>query len=115
MVAVERGEIKMIEFDFTVNKSFLRYARPITVPQILRRSRLDGSNIERLESIKIICPDGTTLKGYIYSGWNNTTYYSQIKVRSTGLGTDPLRKYDVGVRLTIRIFENSDYIEIEEG
>ncbi|MGB2842601.1 MAG: hypothetical protein WBC40_09040 [Halobacteriota archaeon] len=104
----------MIEFDFTVNESFLRYSRPITVPQRLR-PHLDGSNIGQLESIKIICPDGTTLRGYIYSGWNNYTYYSQIRVSTGRLRTDPLRKYVVGERLTIRIFENSDYLEIGEG
>lgn len=104
----------MIEFEFKVNQAFLTYPqRPITVPQRLRPS-LDGSTIERLKSIKIICPDGTTLRGHIYSGWNNNTYYSQIRVYRRELRIAPLKKYVVGEKLTVRIFENSDYIEIRE-
>ena len=104
----------MIEFEFKVNQSFLTYKhRPITVPQHLRPS-LDGSTIARLRPIKIICPDGTILSGYIYSGWNNTTYYSQIKAYTRGQRTDFFEKYVVYEKITVRIFENSDYIEIRE-
>ena len=103
----------MIEFDFTVNPSFLTYStRPITVPQLLR-PYIEGSTIERLESIRIICPNGTTLRGHIYSGYNNLTYYSQIRVNK-GAEIDPLGNYAIGQRLIVKIFENSDYIEIEE-
>jgi hypothetical protein len=97
----------MLEFDFTVNKSFIERCRQITIPQRFRIS-LDGSI-----PVRINCPNGTPLKGRIYTS-HNPYEYSQIYINKTP-EIDPLGNYEHGQRLIIKISENFDYIEIKEG
>ena len=100
----------MIEFDFTVSKKFLNNPRrQITIPQDFGIS-LDGSI-----PVRIICPNGTTLKGRIYTSHNNgPNEYTQIYINKSP-EIDPLGNYEPGQRLIIKISENFDYIEIREG
>lgn len=103
----------MIEFKFKVGKEFLKPHRKITVPGRFKTS-IGNSRIIGLGSIRIICPDGTTLRGNIYSSYNNAGLYYQMYV-NPGSEFDPLGNYEIRQRLIVKIFENSDYIEIREG
>jgi len=102
----------MIEFKFKVGKAFLTPRRQITIPRRFKTS-IGNSRIAGLASIRIICPNGTTLKRKIYSSHNNAGLYYQMYV-NPGSEFDPLGNYEIGKRLIVKIFENSDYIEIEE-
>ena len=97
----------MVKFEFIVNKAFLERRRRITIPQEFGIS-LDGST-----PVRIICPNGTTLKGRIYTS-HNPYEYSQIYINKSP-EIDPLGNYEPGQRLIIKISENFDYIEIREG
>ena len=103
----------MIEFKFKVGKAFLKPRRKITIPKRFNAS-IGNSRIIGLGSIRIICPNGTTLKGKIYSSYNNAGLYYQMYV-NPGSEFDPLGNYEIRQRLIVKIFENSDYIEIREG
>ena len=96
----------MIEFKFKVGKAFLTPRRKITIPKTFGIS-LDGSI-----PIRIICPNGTTLKGGIYTS-HNPKEYTQIYVNKSQ-EIDPLGDYEHGQRLIVKISENFDYVEIEE-
>lgn len=98
----------MIEFVFTAKQNFLNNPRrQITIPKEF------GIYLDESIPVRIICPNGTTLKGKIYTS-HNPYEYTQIYVNKSP-EIDPLGNYESGQRLIIKISENFDYIEIREG
>ena len=71
----------MQRFRFKVNSSFLSWpSHPITVP----RSQIDYIALEREGlhegSLRVVCLDGTTVNGEMYSGTAGFGPYYQIKM-----------------------------------
>jgi hypothetical protein len=101
----------MIEFEFTVNRSFLDYvSRPITVPKEVY-GELEATSIVGTENVRITCPDGSLMSGHIYGGHAGYGFYYQIRVK-TGHADDPLSRLTTETKINVRIYEDEDRITL---
>src|SRR3954471_8519708 len=91
-------ESPMVEFTFTVNKSFLSYSsHPITIP----RTQVDYSILENenlLGRVTIVSPSGRIVRGHIYSGTAGFGPYHQIRASSST--NDAFDDLELGSRIT---------------
>lgn len=91
----------MIEFQFSVNKSFLSGgSHPITVP----RSQVDYAALEReglVGEATVVAPTGTRMRGRVYSGTAGFGPYYQVKVDNAS--AEPIRRLRLGEQLLVQI------------
>ena len=71
----------MLRFTFKVNSSFLSWpSHPITVPRTqIDYSDLEAEGLDR-GSLTVVCPDGTSVSGEMYSGTAGYGPYYQIRM-----------------------------------
>ena len=97
----------MLQFRFKVNQSFLTWpSHPITVP----KSQIDFAQLEEegldRGDLKVVCPDGTSLSGKMYSGTAGFGPYYQI--RMVVPETHPILDLPVGSRLSVELVRRSN-------
>jgi hypothetical protein len=99
----------MVQFNFTVNRSFLNPKRhPITI-QKSEYSKLQKELFPR-ENATVICHDGSRMYGYIYRSYAGWGPYYQLVVR--GENIDPLSLFQIDKKLIVTIEKKSIGIEV---
>jgi hypothetical protein len=93
----------MVEFAFTINRSFLHYSsHPITIP----RTQVDYSTLDKenlLGAVTIILPSGRTVRGQVYSGTAGFGPYHQIRASSP---TNAFADLELGSQIVVRMERN---------
>jgi hypothetical protein len=92
----------MLRFTFKVNSSFLSSpSHPITVPRTqIDYLDLEGEGLDR-GSLTVVCPDGTSVSGKMYSGTAGFGPYYQIIMEVPK--THPLLGLPIGFRLSVEL------------
>jgi hypothetical protein len=92
----------MQRFNFKVNSSFLSWpSHPITVP----KTQIDYLKLEKegldQGTLRVVCPDGTTVSGDMYSGTAGYGPYYQI--RMVVPQNHSVLKLPIGSRLSVEL------------
>lgn len=99
---IEARKHRMLQFYFTVNHSFISWPiHPITVP----RGQVEYAHLkaEGLHGgvLTVLCPDGSSLSGNMYSAVAGFGPYYQIRMAIPP--THPILELPVGYRLSVQL------------